>query len=78
MRARMIILFTSVALLGLALSAYAHHPFSAEYDWTQPVTLTGTVSKVEWTNPHAYLYIDAKDKNGEMQHWTLEDRKSVV
>ena len=71
MKSRMA-LITGAAILVLAFSAYAHHPFSAEYDWKQPVTLTGTVSKVEWSNPHAFLYIDAKDQNGEMMHWTLE------
>ena len=71
MKSRMA-LITGAAILVLAVSAYAHHPFSAEYDWKQPVTLTGTVSKVEWSNPHAFLYIDAKDQNGEMMHWTLE------
>ena len=68
---------TQLALIGatlvfLAVSAYAHHPFSAEYDWTKPVTLNGTVNKIEWTNPHATLYIDAKDQNGQTKHWTLE------
>jgi len=71
MKSRMA-LITGAALLVLAVSAYAHHPFSAEYDWKQPVTLTGTVSKVTWSNPHAFLYIDGKDQNGEMKHWTLE------
>jgi len=62
-----------VAILFLvAVSAYAHHPFAAEYDWTKPVTITGTVNKVEWTNPHAALYVDGKDQNGQMKHWVLE------
>jgi len=67
-----IAVIVGAAMLVLAVSAYAHHPFSAEYDWKQPVTLTGTVTKLDWSNPHAYLYIDAKDQNGEMMHWTLE------
>ena len=71
MKSRMALII-GAALLVLAVSAYAHHPFSAEYDWKQPVTLTGTVSKVTWSNPHAFLYIDGKDQNGEMKHWTLE------
>ena len=66
------IFLLGTAVLALAVSAYAHHPFASEYDWTQPVTLNGTVTKIEWTNPHAFLYMDAKDKNGEMKHWTLE------
>jgi hypothetical protein len=58
-------LIAGATLLVLAASAYAHHPFAAEYDWTKPVTLTGTVSKMEWTNPHAVLYLDGKDEKGK-------------
>jgi uncharacterized protein DUF6152 len=65
-------LIAGATLLVLAVSAYAHHPFASEYDWTKPVTLNGTVNKIEWTNPHAMLYIDAKDQNGQMKQWTLE------
>ena len=57
-------LAVGVILLLAAVSAFAHHPFSAEYDWKKPVTLTGTVSKFEWANPHSVLYIDAKDASG--------------
>ena len=65
-------LFAGATILTLTISAYAHHPFAAEYDWTKPVTLTGAVSKIEWTNPHAYLHVDAKDDRGQMKQWTLE------
>lgn len=50
----------------------AHHSFSAEYDGDRPVTLTGTVTELEWTNPHARLYIDAPDDSGEIVNWDLE------
>jgi len=65
-------LLAGATLLVLAASAYAHHPFAAEYDWTKPVTITGTVSKIEWTNPHAVLYVDGKGENAQMKHWALE------
>src|SRR5262249_15599297 len=65
-------LIAGATLVALAVSAYAHHPFAAEYDWTKPVTLTGTVSKMEWTNPNAVFSLDTKDERGQIKHWTLE------
>src|SRR5262249_22964796 len=65
-------LIAGATLVLLAASAYAHHPFAAEYDWTKPVTLTGTITKIEWMNPHVYLYVDGKDESGQVKHWTLE------
>jgi hypothetical protein len=53
-------------------TAWAHHSFQAEYDADRPITLTGTVTLLEWTNPHARLYIDAPDENGEIVHWDFE------
>ena len=64
-----------VAGLGLLLCTVpmlAHHSFAAEYDSAKPVTLTGTVTKVEWMNPHARFYLDVKDEKGEMNNWELE------
>ena len=64
-----------VAGLGLLLCTVpmlAHHSFAAEYDSAKPITLTGTVTKVEWMNPHARFYIDVKDEKGEMDNWELE------
>jgi hypothetical protein len=50
----------------------AHHSFDAEFDRNQPITLTGTVTKVEWTNPHARFYIDVKDESGKVVNWDFE------
>jgi hypothetical protein len=50
----------------------AHHSFAAEYDSTKPVTLVGTVTKVEWMNPHVYFYLDVKDAAGAVAHWSVE------
>lgn len=59
-------------LLVPALPMFAHHSFAAEYDAKQPVTLKGTVTKFEWTNPHARFYIDVKDESGKVTSWNLE------
>jgi len=55
-----------------ATSVAAHHSFAAEYDSTKPVTLEGTVTKVEWMNPHVYFYINVKDETGKITKWALE------
>jgi hypothetical protein len=61
-----------LALLAVVIPVQAHHPFSAEYDKDKPVTVTGTVTKVEWTNPHAHIYINVKDDSGQMKIWAFE------
>ena len=59
--------------LGLAaMPALAHHSFAAEYDNKAPVDLTGTVTKVEWMNPHARFYLDVKDDSGKVTNWEFE------
>jgi hypothetical protein len=63
------------ALLGASLAitpALAHHSFGAEYDSEKQVTLTGVVTKFEWTNPHARFYVDVKDEKGAVINWNLE------
>lgn len=50
----------------------AHHSFAAQYDSAKPVEMKGTVTKVEWTNPHARLYIDVKDDKGQTANWNFE------
>ena len=63
-----------VALIGLAavLPLAAHHSFAAEFDGTKAVRLQGTLTKMEWTNPHSYFYIDVKDDKGKVVSWGCE------
>ena len=64
--------FVGAMSLLAAVSAESHHSFAAEFDVNRPVKLTGTVTKLEWTNPHAWVFIDAKDDSGKVQSWAVE------
>jgi len=71
MKAKYGILAAIFSLIGSG-AALAHHSFSTEYDGTKTFNIKGTVSKVEWTNPHARFYVDTTDESGKMVTWNME------
>ena len=71
-RSLLAILAAALGLAGSALPLQAHHSFAAEYDRAKPIELTGTVTKVEWMNPHVYFYLDVKGADGKVTSWALE------
>ena len=70
MRTRL--LMTSACWLVTALPVLAHHSFAAEFDSTKPVSLKGSVTKLEWLNPHVWVYLEVKDDQGNVQRWQCE------
>ena len=68
MRIGSLVLLAAGVVLTVA-PALAHHSFAAQFDDTKPVKMTGTVTKVEWSNPHIWFYIDVKDKDGKVTNW---------
>jgi hypothetical protein len=62
----------ATALLLTTMRISAHHAFAAEYDEKKRVTVSGTVTRFEWTNPHAWLYVDGKDESGKVTIWNFE------
>ena len=72
MRINQIATFGVIGLTLAAVPLRAHHAFTSEFDANQPVKLRGTVTKIEWFNPHGWIYVDVKDPDGKVTSWAIE------
>jgi hypothetical protein len=62
----------AAASLTVGIPAYAHHSFAAEFDGSRSLRLTGTITRIEWSNPHSYFFMDVKDEKGNVANWGCE------
>ena len=72
MRTKLCLIVAAFSLLVTAVPIVAHHAFAAEFDVGQPVKVRGLTAKMEWTNPHAWLYVDVKEPDGKVVNWRFE------
>jgi len=72
MRIQASVFVAGLGLMAAAVPMLAHHSFAAEYDSNKPISITGTVTKVEWMNPHARFYVDVKGTDGKVINWNFE------
>ncbi len=72
MKTNLVVVLAAVVLVATAVSLRAHHAFSAEFDANKPLMFKGTISKMEWTNPHVWLHLDVKKPDGSIETWAFE------
>jgi len=71
-RTKFLAVMTGVGLMLAAVPVWAHHAFAAEFDAAKPIKFRGTVTKMEWINPHAWIHIDVKGEDGKVTNWMIE------
>jgi len=71
MKTKLLLVLGPLALLAVT-PLVAHHSFAAEFDASKAIRLVGSLTKIEWTNPHSYFYLDVKDEHGNVQNWACE------
>lgn len=72
MRTKIVVAMFCAGVLAAAVPVVAHHAFAAEFDANKPIKLTGTVTKMEWINPHAWLHLEVKQPDGKVEQWMIE------
>ena len=72
MRAKFLIALCAAIAILVAIRAFAHHSFAAEFDFNKSITLAGVLTKMVWENPHGWIFLDVKDENGKVQNWAVE------
>ena len=72
MKTNVSVVVLGVGMLLASVRVFAHHSFAAEFDASKPITLKGTITKMEWVNPHSWVHIDVKEPDGKVVNWAIE------
>lgn len=72
MKTKLLSILLTAGMVLAAIPSFAHHSFSSEFDINQPVTLNGTLTKLDWVNPHGFIFLDVKGADGKIVNWAVE------